>query len=58
VILQKKNAISQKFTKQKKFRILREFLQKKDFELSQFSQKQKIHEHELNFDLRNNNFIL
>jgi uncharacterized protein (DUF3084 family) len=58
VISQKENAISQKLTKQKELRILREFLQKEDLELSQFSQKRRIREHELNLDSRKNNFVL
>ncbi len=51
----------------KKLRILQEFLQKENLELSQFSQKQrirehelnldKIREHELNLDSRKNNFV-
>jgi uncharacterized protein YllA (UPF0747 family) len=57
VISQEKNAISQKLTKQKELRVLREFLQKEDLELSQFSQEQRIREHELNLDSRKDNFI-
>jgi uncharacterized protein YllA (UPF0747 family) len=57
VISQEENAISQKLTKQKELRILRELLQKEDFELSQFSQEQRIREHELNLDSRKNNSV-
>ncbi len=57
VISQEENAISQKLTKQKELRILREFLQEEDFELSQFSQKRRIREHELNLDSQKNNSV-
>ncbi len=57
VISQKENAISQKITKQKEPRILRELFQEEDLELSQFSQKRRIREHELNLDSRKDNFI-
>jgi hypothetical protein len=63
----KKMRFRRNLRNKKKLRILQEFLQKENLELSQFSQKQrirehelnldKIREHELNLDSRKNNFV-